>query len=200
MEEIRRLEAEKRKRLEELFQKRQVELQRQFASIESELSKRQAKIEELQRELEKLQFKDVDLTVLKLFLEKSLGFNYEAELKEWRSAVDKLKSEMEALNKEVEDFAAKARKIREKLEFYNKNIVFHCEGLIDFDGPEVKIQCPNCQKIFTCDMRQFGGVQNILSCRTMSELQYVYAFIKDGFNVQCSCGYSVKVYAERYKI
>ncbi|MEM3618559.1 MAG: hypothetical protein QXK47_05760, partial [Candidatus Bathyarchaeia archaeon] len=173
MEEIRRLEVEKRKRLDELFQKRQAELQKQIDSIESELSKRQAEIEELKRALEKLEFKNVDLAVLKIFLEKTLNFNYEAELKAWQTAVDKLKTCIETSSSEVQDLSEKARKIYEKKEVYAKGIIFDCEGLIDADGSELTIKCPGCQTEFKLDMRSVGLFQNILSCRNENELRNV---------------------------
>jgi len=200
MEEIRRLEAEKQRKLEELFQERQAELQRQIDSLESELSKRQFKIEELKRALEKLEFKNVDLAVVKFFLEKTLQFNYQAELQEWQTAVNKLKTGIETLSREVQDLSEKARKIYEKKEVYDKGIVFYCEGLIDADGSELTIKCPRCQTEFKFDMKSVGLFQNILSCRNQNELRNVYRLVGDSHPISCpNCSNTIQVRIERLK-
>jgi len=200
MEEIRRLEAEKQRKLEELFQERQVELQRQIDSLESELSKRQVEIEELKRALEKLEFKNVDLAVVKFFLEKTLQFNYQAELQEWQTAVDKLKAGIETLSREVQNLSQKAGKIYEKKEVYDKGIVFYCEGLIDADGSELTIKCPRCQTEFKFDMKSVGLFQNILSCRNANELRNVYRLVGDSHPISCpNCSNTIQVRIERLK-
>ena len=200
MEEIRRLEAEKQRKLEEFFQERQAELQRQIDSLESELSKRQVEIEELKRALEKLEFKNVDLAVVKFFLEKTLQFNYQAELQEWQTAVNKLKTGIETLSREVQDLSEKARKIYEKKEVYAKGIVFYCEGLIDADGSELTIKCPRCQTEFKFDMKSVGLFQNILSCRNANELRNVYRLVGDSHPISCpNCSNTVQVRIERLK-
>ncbi|MEM2463968.1 MAG: hypothetical protein QXY07_04720 [Candidatus Bathyarchaeia archaeon] len=200
MEEIRRLEVEKQRRLEEFFQKRQAELQRQIDSLESELSKRQFKIEELKRALEKLEFKNVDLAVVKFFLEKTLQFNYQAELQEWQTAVNKLKTGIETLSREVQNLSEKARKIYEKKEVYDKGIVFYCEGLIDADGSELTIKCPRCQTEFKFDMKNVGLFQNILSCRNENELRNVYRLVGDSHPISCpNCSNTIQVRIERLK-
>ncbi|MBS7616507.1 hypothetical protein KEJ45_04850 [Candidatus Bathyarchaeota archaeon] len=200
MEEIRHLEVEKRRKLEELFQKRQAELQQQINSLESELSKRQAEIEELKRALEKLEFKNVDLAVVKFFLEKTLQFNYQAELKEWQTAVNKLKTGIETLSREVQDLSEKAKKIYEKKEVYDKNIIFYFEGLIDADGSELTIKCPKCQTEFKWDMRNVGLFQNILSCQNENEFRNIYRLVGDSHPVSCPhCSNTIQVRIERLK-